>query len=331
MRRTLVGAAAPAAIGAGGDRQMSSVPAQMDPPAPRAATLPAWRRGARPYLLVLPAIALTVGILYPFVLGALYAFQNYRANRPNATRWVGFENFRDIFTDPDFFRSALVTAEFAIAATAVETVLGVGVALLLARSTLVGRALERLLIVPLMIAPVIAAIIWRLMMLPTVGVLNYLLVPFGVHPEWTGSPRWALFSIILVDVWTYTPFVALLVLAGLRSLPRAPFEAAAVEGAGFWYTFRNLTLPMLWPYILVAVIFRFMDSLKIFDIIQVLTQGGPGDATMTLQVNAFEQAITFSRYSLGTTYMFLLWALVYLATRGLIVVLGRAQARAGGV
>jgi multiple sugar transport system permease protein len=296
-----------------------------------AETLPAWRRGARPYLLVLPAIALTIGILYPFLLGASYAFQNYRANRPDSVEWVGFENFQDIFTDPEFYQSALVTVEFAIVATAVETVLGIGVALLLARSTWLSRGLERLLIVPLMIAPVIAAIIWRLMMLPTVGVLNYLLSPFGIQPEWTGSPGWALFSIILVDVWIYTPFVALLVLAGLRPLPRAPFEAAAVEGAGFWYTFRNLTLPMLWPYVLVAVIFRFMDSLKIFDIIQVLTQGGPGDATMTLQVRAFEEAITFSRYSLGSTYMLILWVVVYIATYGLIMVLSRAQARAAGV
>jgi len=99
----------------------------------RASTLPAWRRGARPYLLVLPAIALTIGILYPFVLGAVYAFQNYRANRPDSTRWVGFANFQNIFSDPGFYRTALLTAEFAIAATAVETLLGIGVALLLAR------------------------------------------------------------------------------------------------------------------------------------------------------------------------------------------------------
>jgi multiple sugar transport system permease protein len=313
---------------------MSSLSASGQPPTSavrRAEPLPAWRRAARPYLLVLPAIALTIGILYPFVIGATYAFQNYRANRPGR-EWIGFENFQRIFTDEEFFQSAMLTGQFAVVATAVETFIGVGVALLLARSSLVSRALERLLIMPLMIAPVIAAIIWRLMMLPTAGVLNYLLAPFGLGDrEWTGSPGWAFFSIVMVDVWTYTPFVALLVLAGLRSLPRAPFEAAAVEGAGFWYTFRNLTLPMLWPYILVAVIFRFMDSLKVFDVIQVLTQGGPGDATMALQVKAFEEAITFSRYSVGQTYMFILWALVYVVTRGLIVVLGRAQARAAGV
>ncbi|HEX2280671.1 MAG TPA: sugar ABC transporter permease, partial [Thermomicrobiales bacterium] len=147
----------------------------------RATTHPAWRRGARPYLLVLPAIALTIGILYPFVLGAMYAFQNYRANRPDSTRWVGFDNFQDIFSDPEFFQTAFLTGQFAIAATVVETLLGIGVALLLARSSTVSRLLERLLIVPLMIAPVIAAIIWRLMMLPTVGVLNYLLSPFGIQ------------------------------------------------------------------------------------------------------------------------------------------------------
>src|SRR5919202_764453 len=212
---------------------MSSVAPSMEPVTSRTQTLPRWRRAARPYLLILPAIALTIGILYPFVLGATYAFQNYRANRPDSARWVGFKNFQDIFSDQQFIQTAIVTAEFAIAATLVETLLGVGVALLLGRSSGVTRVLERLLIVPLMIAPVIAAIIWRLMMLPTVGVLNYLLSPFGIRPEWTGSPGWALFSIILVDVWTYTPFVALLVLAGLRSLPRAPFEAAAVEGASF--------------------------------------------------------------------------------------------------
>src|SRR5215204_5149701 len=110
-------------------------------------TLHPWRRGARPYLLVLPAIALTIGILYPFVLGAMYAFQNYRANRPDSTRWVGLENFQNVFSDPEFFQTALLTAQFAVAATVVETLLGISVALLLARSSKVSRLLERLLIV----------------------------------------------------------------------------------------------------------------------------------------------------------------------------------------
>ena len=293
-------------------------------------TVPPWRRAARPYLLVIPAVALTIGILYPFVLGAIYAFQNYKATRPNS-EFVGLRNFERILTNDTFYHSALVTVEFAIGATAIETVLGIGVALLLARGMWIGRGLEKLLILPLMVAPIIATIVWRLMMQPSVGILNYVLSPLIGQREWTNTPRSALFSVILIDVWIYTPFVALLVLAGLRSLPRSPFEAASVEGARFWFTFRNLTLPMLWPYILVAVIFRFMDSLKVFDIIFALTGGGPGDALMALQVKAYQEAIPFSNYSIGQTYMLILWVVVYLATRGLISVLGRAQARAAGV
>jgi multiple sugar transport system permease protein len=293
--------------------------------------LPAWRRSARPYLLVIPAVALTIGILYPFVQGAIYAFQNYKATRPNP-EFIGFRNFERILTDDKFWHSVGVTAKFAIGATLVETVLGVAVALLLARSSLVSRVFERFLILPLMVAPIIATIMWRLMMQPSVGILNYVLSPIGLgNQAWTDTPTMAMFSVILIDVWIFTPFVALLVLAGLRSLPRAPFEAASVEGASFWFTFRNLTLPMLWPYILVAVIFRLMDSLKVFDVIFALTGGGPGDATMALQIQAYQDAIPFSNFSIGQTYMLILWFVVYIATFGLIKVLAKAQARAAGV
>ena len=289
------------------------------------------RRGARPYLLVLPALLLTIGILYPFVQGVIYSLQNFKATRPNP-EFIGLGNYERILTDDKFWHSAWVTAQFAVAATVVETLLGVAVALLLARSTRVGSFFERFLILPLMVAPIIATIMWRLMMQPSVGVLNYLLGPLGGGDlAWTDSPAMAMFSVVLIDVWIYTPFVALLVLAGLRSLPRAPYEAAAVEGAGFWFTFRGLTLPMLWPYILVAVIFRFMDSIKVFDVIFALTGGGPGDATMALQIRAYQEAIPFSNFSLGITYMVILWVIVYLTTRVLISVLGRAQVRAAGV
>lgn len=306
---------------------MSSGAAPAAPPRP----LPAWRRAARPYLLTVPAVVLTIGILYPFLLGAFYAFQNRKATRPHP-HWVGLENFRRIAASGDFYRSTLVTVEFAVAATAVEALLGLGVALLLFRATRVTGVFERVLILPLMIAPIIATIMWRLMMLPSVGILSYVLQPIGLGGHaWTDTPRSAFISVVLIDTWTYTPFVALLILAGLRSLPRAPFEAAAVEGAGTGYIFRHLTLPMLWPYILVALIFRFMDSLKVFDVIYGLTQGGPGNSLLTLQVVAYQQAITFTNYSRGLAYMLLLWLAVYIATKGLVSVLGRAQARAAGV
>jgi multiple sugar transport system permease protein len=290
-------------------------------------TVPRWRRKLRPYLLSVPAVAIIIGILYPFFLGVYYAFLNYSAVNPNPVL-VGFDNFRNVLTDPEFWQSVRVTATYAVTATVVETVLGVGIALLLNRSSIVGKIFEKVLILPLMIAPVIAAVIWKLMFNPQFGVLNHVL-GLGSTFDWLSRDR-ALWSTVLVDAWIYTPFVAILVLAGLRSLPKEPFEASDVDGAGWFYMFRRLMLPMMWPYILVAVIFRLMDCLKIFDIVYVLTQGGPGDATRTLQVGAFEDSITNLNYSRGSTYMFLLWVIVFGVARYLVSVLGKAQRRAAG-
>lgn len=307
------------------DRQDSAAPgAGAVKPAP---AVPRWRRRLRPYILSVPALLITVGILYPFVIGAYYAFLDYSAVQPNPVL-VGLRNFQTLLSDPIFWSSVRVTATYAVVATGVETVLGVGIALLLNRSSLVGKVFERVLIMPLMIAPVIAGVIWGLMFNPQFGVLNHVL-GLGSTFDWLGEDT-ALWSVILVDVWIFTPFVAILVLAGIRSLPKEPFEASSVDGAGWFYMFRRLMLPMMWPYILVAVIFRFMDSLKIFDHVYVLTAGGPGTATRTLQIGAYEDSIINLNYSLGSTYMLLLWALVFVTARYLVHVLGKAQRRAAG-
>ncbi len=288
------------------------------------------RRALRPYILSLPALLLTVGILYPFGLGVFYTFFNYSASNP-APDFIGLQNYAIMFTSSAFWQSVTVTFQYAVSTTVIETVLGVGVALLLFRGSMSGRILEKVMILPLMVAPIIATIMWNLMLQPSIGVINYLLTPFGLGGiEWTNTPTGALISMIMIDVWVFTPFVIILALAGLRSLPREPFEAAAVDGAGYWYTFRKLMLPMVWPYILVAVIFRFMDSLKMFDIIYGLTGGGPGDSTMVLQVRAYQEAITYTNFSSGLTYMVVLWAIVFIITRVLVSVLGKAQSRAAG-
>lgn len=284
------------------------------------------RRRLRPYILSLPAVLVVVGILYPFALGAYYSILNYTAANPEP-HVVWFANFRSVLSDPQFWTSARVTVVFAVVATILETVLGVVIALLLNRASRIGGVFEKVLILPLMIAPVIAGTIWKLMFNPQFGVLNHV---FGLGSfDWLSKDA-ALWSSILVDAWIYTPFVAILVLAGIRSLPKEPFEASAVDGASWFYTFRRLQLPMMWPYILVAVIFRFMDCLKAFDLIFVLTAGGPGLATRTLQIGAYEDSITFQNFSRGSTYMFLLWVLVFITARYLVSVLGRAQRRAAG-
>lgn len=302
-------------------------PRPVGEPAPAVRAVPRWRRGLRPYLLSVPAVLIIVGILYPFALGVYYAFLNYAAVVPRPV-FVGLANLSRVLSDPAFWGSVGVTLQFAVLATVLETVLGVGIALLLNRSSLVGRVLERVLILPLMIAPVVAGVIWGLMFNPQFGVLNHVL-GLGSTFDWLSNER-ALYSVVLVDVWIYTPFVAVLVLAGIRSLPREPFEASDVDGASWFTMFRRLMLPMIWPYILVAVIFRFMDSLKVFDHVYVLTAGGPGDATRTLQIGAYQNSITNFNYSLGSTYMFLLWAIVFVTARYLVSVLGKAQRRAAG-
>jgi multiple sugar transport system permease protein len=289
--------------------------------------VPSWRRRLRPYLLSIPALVIVIGILYPFVLGAYYAFLNYAAVNPDP-HFVWFDNFASVLGDQIFWQSVTITGIFAVVATSIETLLGVGLALLLNRSSLVGRLFEKVLIVPLMIAPVIAGVIWKLMFNPQFGILNHVL-GLGSTFDWLSGST-ALWSVILVDIWIFTPFVAILVLAGIRSLPREPFEASEVDGASWFYMFRKLMLPMLWPYILVAVIFRFMDNLKVFDHIYVLTAGGPGVATRTLQIGAFEDSIINLDYSRGSTYMLLLWIIVFITARYLVSVLGKAQRRAAG-
>ncbi len=273
------------------------------------------------------AVAIVIGILYPFVVGAYYAFLNYAAVNPDPV-FVWFDNFKSVLGDEIFWSSVRTTAVFAVGATLLETLLGVGLALLLNRSSIVGKIFEKVLILPLMIAPVIAGVIWKLMFNPQFGILNHVL-GLGSTFDWLSKSN-ALFSVILVDIWIFTPFVAILVLAGIRSLPKEPFEASEIDGASWFYMFRKLMLPMIWPYILVAVIFRFMDNLKVFDHIYVLTAGGPGVATRTLQIGAFEDSIINLDYSRGSTYMLLLWILVFITARILVGVLGKAQRRAAG-
>ena len=309
---------------------MSSATAQA-PPLANAPRVSRRRKALRPYLLSVPAVLLCAGILYPFFLGVSYTFFDFSATNPQPNV-VGFANFKEILASSEFWASARVTLLFALAATGLETVLGVGVALLLNRSTLIGKLFEKVLIVPLMVAPILAAIMWKLLLLPEIGWVRPIVEFFGVQGyNGTDSSVAAFIWCVVVDAWIFTPFVAIIALAGLRSLPKSPFEAAAVDGGGWWLTFRKLTLPMLWPYVLVAVIFRLMDNLKMFDVIFGLTSGGPGTATTTLQISAYLEAISYARYSSGLTYMFLLWALVFVISMILVKYLRRLQNRAAGV
>ena len=162
---------------------------------------------------------------------------------------------------------------------------------------------------PLMVAPAIAALMWKLMTNANFGMLSYFVSLLGFHDfKWASAPQSAMFTVVLVDIWVYTPFITILLLAGLRGLPRQPFEAAELDGVPGSFVFFRIMLPMLLPYILTAGLFRMLDSIQQFDIIYAMTQGGPGDTLMVFQVQAYTQAFIFTNIGRASAMLMVLWA-----------------------
>src|SRR5246127_277897 len=269
------------------------------------------KKALRPFLVLAPSFLLTIGILIPFIVAIFYSFSDLTL-RSSDFNLIGIGNFTDTFTSPDFWHSATVTLLYAFFSTAVETLLGLGIALLLNEENWLSKFLRLVLIFPLMIAPVIGGLVWQLMTNPSVGILRYPLSWIGLGGfRWSADPNYAMFSVILIDVWIYTPFVVILALAGLRSLPKSPYEAALIDGGSAWFVFRNLTLPMLAPVLLIAMIFRMMTSLQEFAIIFASTKGGPGDKTLSLALAAYNQAFPFYNLAASIPMLLFLWTFIY--------------------
>ena len=279
-----------------------------------------------PYVLVLPALVVCIGILYPFFLALYYSITNYTLTYP-VIKVTGFRNYAYIFTNPDFWHATGVTFGYAAISVSVELVLGLVLGMLLNRETPLAKLMRAFIILPLMMAPVLGTLIWKLMMNPSFGVANWLLSPFGLRNfTWGDSSNTALPTATLIDIWIYTPFVALLVLAGLRSINAALYEAASIDGLSGWSTFRAITLPAIAPYLIVVLLFRLVDSLNAFDIIFALTKGGPGNALWNYQVTAYYQTITYSSVGVGAAYMAINWVIVYVASQALVTWWNRTKA-----
>ena len=285
---------------------------------------------ARPYLIMTPALLITIGILYPFFTAIFYSLTNY-SFRATTFRFVGLKNWTQMFMEPEFWHAILVTGKYALATTGSEMLLGLGIALLLSKESKFTRILRVLLIFPLMIAPVIATIIWQLMTNNSVGILEKFLNLFGVYNfPWASSAKTALLTATLIDVWVYAPFVILLILAGLQSLPKSPFEAAKIDGGSAWFTFRTLTLPMLKPFMYIALIFRLMASLQEFAIIFALTKGGPGNTLMNLSITGYTTGFAYLKFGESLPYVLTLWLIIYLISRKLVAKWLLVQKTAGG-
>jgi multiple sugar transport system permease protein len=268
------------------------------------------RGNALPYLLSLPALLVCIAIIVPFVAAAIYSLQRYRLNLPYLRGFIGFQNYVDFITDPAFWNTLRISLVYTALTVILELLLGLAVALLLRRPTRLHNAISIVLLLPLMTAPAIAALMWKLMTNPGFGILSYLVGLLGFTDfKWASDPSTALLTVVLVDVWVYTPFIMILLLAGLRSLPRQPFEAAALDGVPAAFVFFRITLPMLAPYIITASLFRLLDSIQQFDIIYAMTQGGPGDRLMVFQVQAYLEFFQYTNVGRSAALLMILWVI----------------------
>ena len=246
-------------------------------------------------LMLMPATILLVGLtLFPFIVSFVLSFTDYSLLRPGQTKFIFLDNYIELMKTDEFWIALRVTVVFTILAVFVQVVLGVVIATLLHNENSNISFLRTMYLLPLAITPIAATFTFRLMFNPSLGVLNYFMKLLGFEPQaWLASPSTALFSLILVDTWQWTPFILLICLGGLASLPNEPFEAAKVDGANSWQIFIKITVPMLYPFIALALLFRSIDAFKTFDIIYVLTSGGPGILTRTLNLYAFKHGIEF--------------------------------------
>jgi multiple sugar transport system permease protein len=260
-------------------------------------------------LLALPAyglIALLVGV--PAV-GSLYlSFHKWKlASFQNGVPFVGTDNYTAALGDPAFLHSIWLTLGFTLAALVVELVLGTLLALLLDRELRGGGTMRAMALLPMFVTNVVIGLIFRILLSYDFGVVNWFSSLFGLGPvPWLGDPKLAFWTLVLVDAWNTTSFVALLVLAGLRALPREPLEAAEVDGAGAFARFRYVIFPLLQPVIGVAALWRTIDLFRIFDVVFSLTGGGPSDATETASVFVYRHALGPLNLGLASAMSFII-------------------------
>jgi multiple sugar transport system permease protein len=273
-----------------------------------------WLVFLAPTVLVLLAIT-----IFPLIYSLALSLNSWTMGARAGWRWVGLQNFAMILrSDPYFWTSLRVTLTYVGAAVGLELLLGLGIALLLnRRADGRGGTVQTLLILPTMMTPVVVGIVWRLLYNPELGFLNYVVASLLRLPaqNWLGDLHTALPAVVAADVWEWTPFMALVMLAGLKAMPPEPFEAGGIDGASSWQVFRYITLPLLSPTILVAVLIRLMDAFKTFDVVFVLTKGGPGMSTEVLSYYTYRYGFKFFHMGYAAALSYVLLVIVVIISQ----------------
>jgi len=271
-----------------------------------------------PVLLLVPALAAIAAVsVYPVILGLWLSLRNTTLASPEDS-FVGFANYQQLLTDSGFWNAWVHTIEFTTASTLLETLLGLVIALILAERFLGRGAVRAAMLIPWAIPTVVTSKMFGWLFDGQNGVVNYLLLRVGLiqhHISWYGSPETALGTIVVADVWKTTPFMALLLLAGLQTIPHSLSEAALIDGASPWQRFWCVRLPLLAPSLLIAAMFRALDAFRIFDLVYVLTGGGPADSTEVLSTLTYKNLFSALQFGYGSalaTAMFITEILIAL-------------------
>ncbi|MEI8028411.1 MAG: sugar ABC transporter permease, partial [Comamonadaceae bacterium] len=247
------------------------------------------------------------------------SFTNWNLTSGMEPSFVGLNSYLRVFSEPRFLHALGRTFTFTLFAVAIEVVLGVAIALILNRAFIGKSVAKLLLLLPLVATPVAVGIVFNLFYDPTIGLLNFALHALGLpQGRWVSSENTVIASLVLVDVWQWTPMITLIVLAGLAGLSEEPVEAARVDGASDWQILRFVTIPMVMPVILTAMILRLIDALKTFDIIFAMTGGGPGYASETLNIMGFKYSFEYFRMGQSSVILVALFLVVLLCSLGIM-------------
>lgn len=256
-------------------------------------------------LFVLPTIILLICInIFPLIWSLGLSFADYSAVRPQVKginpNWIGGGNYKEVLMDRNIWKYFTITARYVIMAVAGEFLVGFGIALLLNRDFKAKGVITTLILIPMMMSMAIVGLFWRLLYNPGWGIINYML---GMGDfVWLANPKMALVAVAITDIWMWAPFTMLLALAGLSAIPKYLYEAAEIDRASWWFKFRRITLPLVSPLLLIALIFRTMEAFKMFDIAFVMTGGGPGTSTELIAINLYRLA--FAQWNTGKASAF---------------------------
>lgn len=267
------------------------------------------RRRVEGWLLVVPALLLILGLsIYPLIQSLALSFQRWDLQSQDHP-WIGVQNYRDALTDPRVWGALQNTAIIVICAVALEFLLGLGLALLFSGDFAGKKVIMPLLVLPVMVVPIVVGLTWRMLWDNQYGAINQTLSWIAgreVNILWLAHRDTALFAMIVTDFWQWTPFMFLVLLAGLSSVNPELYEAASLDGAGWWQSLRDISLPGISRVIAVAILFRALDAFKVFDLVYMYTQGGPGTSTESISWYIYQLGFKFFRLGYASAVSFVM-------------------------